>query len=347
MNTARKSISDSRMVKLTGMALALVLLFVASLAVGLPEFGLPALIEALSDVLAGRGLSEESRIIFLDLRLPRLCLAVVAGAGLSLAGVGTQAVLCNPLVSPSVLGLSAGAAFGASFAVLFSRFVPMVDEMLLLMLCAFGGAMLATGLCCLFSSFRRSSQETVILAGIAIGYVFSGAMIFLQYMAPDRDLRTMVFWSVGSLWNADWNALHVLAPSALAAALLLYTQSMKLNSLALGTEFAASVGVDVGPLRTRILVLSAALCAAVISFTGAIGFIGLLAPHITRAIFGTDHRWLIPASMVSGAMLLLAADVATRLIFWPQEIPVGAMTAMIGGPFFLWQLLRRRKDWWS
>ena len=336
----------ARTLKLAAMAALFGALFLAGLSTGLPEFGLRALVQFLGGLPEGSEVQEAMRLVFLDMRLPRVCLAAVAGAGLALAGTGTQAVLCNPLVSPSVLGLSAGAAFGASAAVLFGRHVPLFDGPALLMLCAFAGAMLAAGLCCLFSTFRRSSQATVILAGIAVSYIFSGSMIFLQYMAPDHDLRAIVFWSVGSLWNANWTALNVLAPVTVAAAVLLWPMSMKLNSLVLGMEFAASVGIEVGTIRTRVLILSAVLCAAIISFTGAIGFIGLLAPHIARALFGTDHRWLIPGSMLTGALLLLGADTAARAIFWPQEIPVGAMTALIGGPFFLWQLLRRRKEWW-
>ena len=336
----------SRVTKLFTLGGLLYVLFIAGLSTGLPEFGLKELGLALAGLFDGNHAQESLRLVFFDLRLPRVCLAVVAGAGLALSGTGTQAVLCNPLVSPSVLGLSSGAAFGASVAVLCSRSIPFFDSTSLLMLCAFAGAMLAAGLSFFFSSLRRSSQATVILAGIAVGYIFSGSMIFLQYMASESDLRAIVFWSVGSLWNANWTAISVLAPVTVLAALLLYPMSMKLNSLILGTEFSASVGIAVGALRLRVLLISAALCAAIISFTGAIGFIGLLAPHIARTLWGPDHRWLIPTSMLAGALLLLGADTATRAVFWPQEIPVGAMTALIGGPFFLWQLLRCRKDWW-
>lgn len=318
-----------------------------SLSVGIPELGLTKLFRFIINSVCSHAVSYEERVIFLDIRLPRTLLAMIAGSGLALAGTGTQAVLCNPLVSPSILGLSSGASLGASFAILFSAPLGIDQKFLFLICCAFSGAMLATLLCCFFAFFRQSSQETIVLAGIAVSYIFSGIMIFMQYHAPYVELRNILFWSVGSLWNADWNNIFILSPAVLIGFLLLYPFSLQLDSLIHGEEFSLSVGVNVKLLRSYVLLLSALVCSFIVAFTGAIGFIGLLAPHIARTLFGLNHRQLIPASMLIGAFLLLFSDMLAKIILWPEELPVGAMTSMIGGPFFLYLLIKRKPNWWA
>ncbi|MBE1236894.1 iron ABC transporter permease [Phaeovibrio sulfidiphilus] len=285
--------------------------------------------------------------ILWEVRLPRVALAILAGAGLAVAGAGTQAVLNNPLVSPSVLGVSAGAAFGASCAIIAGSRLQFVAGDILIALCAFAGALCATLIAWLVATVRRASRETVILAGIAVGFIFSGATIFLQYLAPWQDLRAMVFWGVGSLWNADGSRVAMVSLVLVPGAVVLLGISQKLNALALGDETAFSAGINVRRLRLVTLGLSALISAVVVSACGAIAFVGLIAPHMARLIFGHDNRWLVPASMLTGALLLLGADTLARTLFAPQELPVGVATALIGGPFFLFLLLRRRRDWWG
>lgn len=308
------------------------------LATGLPEFGLPELLEFLARRAQGEVLPE-ARAIFLELRLPRVALAVLAGAALALAGAGAQAVLSNPLVSPSILGLSAGAAFGASLVILYGQ-----AARLPLLAAAFAFAMLAALLTCALAALRRSSRETIILAGIAVSYIFSAGTIFLQYLAPYQDLRAIVFWSVGGLWDASPEALAVLSPLLAGSAFFMLRQAPGLNALALGEESALAAGVEARRLRLVMLLACALLSSAVVSFTGAIGFVGLVAPHLARLTLGRDARVLLPGAMLLGALLLLAADTASRALFWPEELPVGIMTALLGGPFFLAQLLRRRGE---
>lgn len=324
----------------------LLLSILLALSIGLPEIGFIETCRVIAQVISGSGISNDNLVIFGEIRFPRVWLAVVAGAGLALSGTGTQAVLCNPLVSPSILGLTAGAALGASIAILYGVHFTFIQEHFILMLFAFLGSLAAMGTVYLFSSIRHSSRETVILAGVAISYFFSGITVFLQYIASYQDLRAIIFWTVGSLWNADLLAVQILTPIVLLGGILFYMLSIQLNSLLMGEEVSITVGVNVKKLRFISLTLSAFISASIISFTGSIGFIGLIAPHIARALFGVNHRWLIPSSMLIGALLLLFSDSLARYFLWPEELPVGVMTAMIGGPFFLYQLLRRKKDWW-
>lgn len=333
-------------IKLTAIAASLLLLMFAALSIGLPEIGFAETVNIFMSVISGNGISNDNLIIFGEIRFPRIWLAVIAGAGLALSGTGTQAVLCNPLVSPSILGLTSGAALGASVAILYGVYFTFAHEHAVLMLFAFLGALSAIGAVYLFSSIKSGSRETVILAGVAISYIFSGITVFLQYIAPYQDLRAIIFWTVGSLWNADLLAIQVLTPVVLLGGIVFYVFSIQLNSLLLGEESSVSVGVNVKKIRLFSLMLSAFISASIISFTGAIGFVGLIAPHIARSLFGVDHRWLIPSSMLMGGMLLLLSDSVARYFLWPEELPVGVMTSMIGGPFFLYQLLRRKKDWW-
>lgn len=326
---------------LVGLTLACLVAFVWAMCVGLPGFGLDALLDWLTG--GGNPLHQQ---IFWDLRLPRALLALLAGAGLALAGAGTQAVLANPLVSPSVLGLTSGAGFGAALVIMFGGSLYLSLGLPLLMAVAFAMSMLAVLLAYGLAAVKRASQETVILAGIAVSYIFSGAGIFLQYLAEYQDLRAIVFWTVGSLWSADFPAISVLLPIVLVCALTLLGLAPKLNSLILGEETALGVGVSVRRLRLGVLLLCSVLTAAIVSFTGAIGFVGLIGPHLARGLLGLDNRWLVPGSALCGALLLLLADAAARAIAWPAEIPTGVMTALVGGPFFLLQLLRRKKDWW-
>ncbi len=343
----KKSFLSKQLIYLIFMLTILGILTVFALSIGLSEVNFLYILNNFSKIISAQNLPEEIGIILYEIRLPRVLLAILVGAGLSLAGTGTQAVLCNPLVSPTILGLSAGAAFGASVCILYGGSYYNQYGEILLVLCAFSGGIIATAISYFISTIKNNSKETVILAGVAIGYIFSGITILLQYLAPFQDLRSIVFWTVGSLWNANMETVYILFPIVIIGGILFYALSTALDNLLLGEENAFAVGVSVAKLRIFSLFISTILCASIIAFTGAIGFIGLICPHITRMLFGNNHRWLIPCSMLMGAILLLFSDTVSRFIMWPQELPVGVITAMIGGPFFLYQLINRKKDWWS
>ena len=345
MRTSTPTLGCRHIQKMACLALACLVCIVWGMSIGLPEIGVREFLSFLAHGLSSTCQPTELRDIFLDIRMPRVLLALVAGAGLALSGVGAQAVLGNPLVSPSILGLSAGASFGASLVILYGGTLYLTIGQGMLMAAAFCMAMLAVLLTYALSAIRNASRETVILAGVAVSYIFSGATIFLQYLAPYHDLRAIVFWTVGSLWNAEPVTIAVLGPLVLLCAIILFSRSITLNSLSLGEETATSVGVNVPFLRLSTLLLCALLCASIVSFTGAIGFVGLIAPHLARSFFGQDHRWLIPGSFLCGALILLLADNVARAFMWPEEIPVGVMTSLIGGPFFLFQLVRKSQEW--
>ncbi|MCL1916024.1 MAG: iron ABC transporter permease [Desulfovibrionaceae bacterium] len=333
--------------RLAGLALALALCLIWALGAGLPELGQAELWRTLVAWWRNEAVDPAWRTVFMDLRLPRIALALAAGAGLALAGAGAQAALANPLVSPSVLGLSAGAAFGASIVILYGGAAYIAFGRPLLAGAAFAMAMLAALCTCLAASLGRFSKETILLAGIAVSFIFAAGTVFLQYLAPYQDLRAIVFWTIGSLWNANFqNAglLVLLDLTALAALLLL---APRLNALALGEEGALGVGVRAGGLRLATLSLCALVSAGIVSCTGAIGFVDLVAPHLARGLLGQDNRRLFPGAMLTGGLLLLAADTASRTLAWPGELPVGVMTSLLGGPFLLFLILRHKKDWWA
>jgi iron complex transport system permease protein len=332
------------LVALTG-TLMLLILFAAS--VGIESVGLPQVIEAFAGKLRhGFGFRTEADVVVFDLRLPRVLFAAAAGMGLALAGTATQGVLLNPLVSPMILGVSSGAAFGASLAMVLGvdltgtgRYIIMGN--------AFVMAMAAMFITYGIAQVKRTSKETIILAGVAVGYIFSGLVAVMQYVAGEEDLRALVFWMMGSLWNARLGLLAAILPVLILVFLVLMKLSWDLNAISAGEDAARSLGVHVDRVRYTALIIGALTTAAVVAFTGVIGFIGLMSPHIARIMIGNDHRYLMPASALVGGIVLLTADTAARTVVWPVETPVGIMTALMGGPFFIYLLWRRGKDFWS
>lgn len=285
-------------------------------------------------------------VVVYELRLPRIVMAIVGGAAFAIAGGAMQGVLRNPLVSPYILGLSHAAAFGAGLAIVFG--VGFVGGEYLVVLNAFFFGLLAMFLVYGISSFRGVTPETVILAGVAVGYLFSAMVSALKYFAPSHDqLREIVFWLMGSLLPITWDKVAIVLPVvAVCIAVMMYF-AWDLNILTAGDEVARSLGVNARGVTTITILAATLATSVVISFTGIIGFIALVAPHITRMAIGTDHRFLLPASCLVGALLLLLADTAARTVLSPSELPVGILTAAIGVPFFLYLLMRRRKTIWQ
>ena len=276
-----------------------------------------------------------------NIRLPRIILGILAGTSFGVAGAVMQGVLRNPLASPYTLGISAGAAFGASIAILLGfgfvggEYLVIGNAFVFAMLCSF----VIIGL----AGRKGATPETMILAGIAILYVFSACTSLLQYFADPDAVKDVVFWTVGSLGRASWSAVYILGIVVVICLPFLLIKSWDLNAMTAGDEAAQSMGVNVK--RTRIVTISLAslLVASTVAFTGTIGFIGLVAPHITRIAIGGDNRFLLPASCLVGAIFLLAADTVARNIIAPTIIPVGIMTAFMGGPLFLYLIMKRRR----
>ena len=290
---------------------------------------------------------EITQIIILDVRLPRIILAIVAGAGLAASGATMQGVLRNPLVSSYILGISAAAGFGAALAILFgaSLFTPIGGY--LVVFNAFVFSLLAMFLVYGIARLRSVTSETIILAGVAIGYLFSAMLSLIQYIAPEYEaLRAVVFWLMGGLGQAKWESIVLIIPIVAVTIILMAKKSWDLNVMSLGEEVATSVGVNSKRVLSVCMVLATLATASIIAFTGIIGFICLISPHISRMIIGSDHRFLIPCSVLVGALLLLCSDTAARLILAPTELPVGIVTSLLGVPFFIYILLNKRRQSW-
>lgn len=280
--------------------------------------------------------------VFLNLRLPRVLLGFLCGGILGLCGAALQGLFRNPLADPALIGVSGGAALGAVTAiVLLGSWA--VASVFVLPLAAFAGALSAAVLVHVIARANgRVLVSTLLLAGIAVN-AFTGAGIgWMVYGANDQQLRDFTFWSLGSLAGAGWMPVQVCVPFVAVSAAILLTSARSLNALSLGEADAWHLGTPVESIKVRLLAATALGVGAVTAFTGTIGFIGLVAPHLVRMAAGADHRSVLPGSFLIGGCLLLVADLVARTVRAPAEIPVGVVVATVGAPFFLALLLRGR-----
>ena len=279
-----------------------------------------------------------------DLRGHRVVFAVLAGFGLAVAGAMMQGVLRNPLASPFTLGIASAATFGAALAIMF---IPdNLEGDLVIVASAFLASLLATAAIYSLSRYRGMSAESMVLAGIILMYLFSAITAFLQYTGSSEQLQAVVFWMFGSLQQTSWLKCGIVAVVLGICIPYVILKAWDYNALAMGDQVAQSLGVRVERTRTIHMFIASLITASIICFTGTIGFIGLVAPHITRLALGGDHRYLLVASGFVGALILLIADSLARTILAPAIIPVGIMTAFIGIPFFLYLFLRRKEEYW-
>jgi iron complex transport system permease protein len=279
--------------------------------------------------------SEFSLVVF-GLRLPRIALGILVGAALSTAGAGFQALLRNPLADPYVLGVSSGAALGAIVSLIVLPFVPGAVQV-----AAFAGA--AAAIASVYFLGRRGGQldsATLLLAGIVTASFLSAVIMFLMTILSSRDLRGMAFWLMGDLSSAPTVDLRWLYLLLIVAVGSIYTTSSDLNLILTGEQEASHLGVNVRRVKLVVYVGASLLTGLAVSVSGAIGYVGLLVPHLMRMLFGTDYRVLIPASAIGGAIIVVAADLLARTVVAPTELPVGAMTAIAGAPVFVY-LMRR------
>ncbi|TCS83792.1 iron complex transport system permease protein [Tepidibacillus fermentans] len=283
--------------------------------------------------------SEE--LIVMNLRLPRVFLAILIGAMLSVSGVAFQGVLRNPLADPYILGVSSGAALGAAIAILF---IPnlMLFGRFTLPIFAFLGSVLALILVLLISGKQRHrGSDSFILAGVIV-QSFMGAVLSFLITISDKKLQSIVFWMMGSLANHDWQDVWVLIPYFMIGTLFLLIQQRDLNILSLGENAAIHLGMDVQKKKVLILAFASLLAASAISIVGIIGFIGLIIPHLIRIVFGSNHKILLPVSVIAGGIFLLWTDTLARTIIPSREIPIGVLTAFLGAPFFAYLFYKSR-----
>lgn len=284
------------------------------------------------------------RDIWLNIRLPRVLLAVLVGGALATAGVIMQGLFRNPMADPGLLGVSSGSALMVGVAIIFPVSLPAAFLLYEQMIFAVVGSLVVCAMIFLISlRHQHGGMIQLLLAGIAINALCGAAIGILSYVGDEQQLRQLTLWMMGSLGQAQWPTLLVAASFGVPAMIATAWLATTLNLLQLGDEEAHYLGVNVKRKRQLLLLLSSLLVGAAVSVSGVIGFIGLVIPHLIRMTIGADHRWLLPCSTLAGACLLLVADTLARTLVQPAEMPVGLLTSLIGGPYFLWLILRTRR----
>ncbi|WP_338670802.1 iron ABC transporter permease [Pantoea dispersa] len=288
-------------------------------------------------------LSDLAWQIWLTIRLPRVLLAVLTGMALAVSGAVMQGLFRNPLADPGLLGISSGAGLAVALSVVLPLSLPPLLTLWLPSLAAFAGSLVVTLLIFSFSRLAQGQLARLLLVGIAINALCGAAVGVLSWLSNDQQLRQLSLWGMGSLTGAQWPSLLVCALLIVPALLLVQTRARRLNLLQLGEEDAHYMGVDVKRTQRQLLVLSALLVGTAVAVSGIIGFVGLVVPHVMRFCLGSDHRWLLPGAALAGAILLLLADTLARTVVIPAEMPVGLLTSLLGGPWFLWQILHQQR----
>lgn len=284
-------------------------------------------------------------MIIVDYRMPRIIGGIIAGASLAVAGAAMQSTLMNPLADPYTTGVSSGASFGATMAMVLG--VSIGSGSLTIVLNAFIFSLVPTAIIVMFARMKASSPTVMIMAGIAVMYIFNAMTTVMMLMADPNDLQAVYEWQVGSLGRMTWDGVPAMVGVTVIGVIIVQFLSKKLNVLAAGDDMANSLGVSANNLRTIIMIVVALMAAAIVSFTGLIGFVGLVVPHVVRLFIGADNRYLIPASATFGAALLILADLVGRVVIAPATLQVGVITAFLGGPMFLWLILRKKSKLWS
>ncbi|MFT9418318.1 FecCD family ABC transporter permease [Acetobacter sp.] len=327
-----------RSLVLTGLLGVLALSVLLDCAVGPAELSPTTMLHAIFDPA---GVDAQTSLIVWQIRLPYALMAACVGAALGLAGAEMQTILANPLASPFTLGLSAAGAFGASLAIVLGWHIANVPDMWLTAGSAFVCAALSVWILDMLVRLRQGGTGTVILCGVALVFSFQALVALMQFVANEDTLQNLVFWTLGSLTRATWGTLGLLAGALACILPFSLRAAWPLTTLRMGEDRAASLGVDVPRLRRAALLRISLLCALAVAFVGVIGFIGLVAPHIARRLVGEDHRFYLPASLLSGAFILSLAALVARVLVPGVVVPTGIVTALVGIPFFLVIVLRR------
>lgn len=310
--------------------------------------------ETLRILLAGPGRESVASTIVWNIRLPRVLGAAVIGASLALSGAVMQSVLNNPLGSPYTLGISQAAMFGAATAIVFLGAGSItVGETLgitfanpyVVTTLAFLTSLSSAGVILALAKYRGTSPETMILTGIAMGSLFTAGTTAIQYVASQSDLASIVFWSFGDVGRATWQDVAIVSAVLVPTVIYVLRHSWAYNALDAGDETARSVGVDVKSVRNRGMLVASLITALSVAFVGIIGFVGLVVPHVVRKLLGNNKAFLLPASALVGALLLLVSDTAVRTVFAPTVLPVGIVTSFVGAPFFIYLVIRGKEYW--
>ncbi len=329
-----------RIVVLVLLAFATVASFCLDMAVGPSTLSFSDVIRTLFDP----GSAELStRIIVWEVRMPYSLMALLVGACLSIAGNEMQTIMNNPMASPFTLGISAASSFGAALAIILGLSIPGIAGDWMVIVNAFLFAFAATMLLQAISSVRGAGPEALVLFGIALVFTFNAFTGIMQYVASAEALQQFIFWSLGSLTKANWENIKLLALLFLVVTPFSLAASWQLTALRLGEDSARSFGIAVRRLRFFSLLRISLLTAGAVSFVGTIGFIGLVGPHIAKLIIGEDHRFSLPASIFSGALIMSLASIASKVVVGGAIIPVGIVTSLIGVPIFVALIINKRR----
>ena len=294
--------------------------------------------------------------IILTLRMPRIILCTITGASLGIAGCIMQGLLRNPLVSPFTLGVSTAASFGAAIAIVcgstllgagyyntvgFAGLHFCADDILKTIF-AFIFGLSSVFLIMMLTRNTTISRSTIILSGVIISYIFQAGLMFMKYISDDAQLKDITMWMMGGFTGTSWSTIAIVLPIVLICGIYLEKMAIDINMLASGDDVASNLGIDVQKMRNHGLVISTLMTTVCMAFTGTIGFVGLMAPHLCRRMFGNDTRILVPASALFGAIILVISDLVSRIILRPSELPVGIIMYIIGGAFFIWLVFGKK-----
>lgn len=287
--------------------------------------------------------SQTDATIFWSVRLPRVLLAALIGAGLGLSGAYMQGLFRNPLAEPSIIGVSAGASLSAALVIVAGLNISLIGVYGLSVITFIGATLTTFVIYRVAQSDGRVVVATMLLGGIAINALAAAGTGFLTFISDESELRSYMFWLLGSLGGADWTAVLTALPFIGIPILLIPRYGKVLNSVALSEQDAVYIGIDVKRMKFELIVMTTLAVGAAVALAGIIGFVGLVVPHILRMLFGPDHRRLLPATALGGAILLIIADIISRVVMAPAEIPIGVITALIGSPIFLSIIIRETR----
>lgn len=340
------SVNYKKRILIVGLIAAVILAILWSLNVGPAKVNLSTVWKAILDLFRhDPELSNGERVIVMRVRIPRIAASMLVGVLLANSGLLMQGIFRNPLVSPYTLGVSNGAAFGASLAIVFSAgFSSIAASNQLVSVFAFLFAALTMYLVQAIGKLAKDSTKSLLLAGIAVSYLFSSLVSFIKYVVDVEKLPELVFWQMGSVSDATWPQIGLMLIVAVVSLVVMNIYAWDLNVMSTGEESAISLGVNYKRLRIIAFIFSTLMTGVAVAFAGTIGFVGMVAPHVARMMVGNDYRYTIPVASICGMLLLLVADSLSRMLVTTIALPIGVITSIIGVPFFIWLIIYKRQE---
>ncbi|MFM1540642.1 iron ABC transporter permease [Helcococcus ovis] len=330
-----KKVLEKKLFFIIFLILSLVFLSIVSINIGSSDMTIMDSILT----LMGKSSNEFNHIIF-NIRLPRILGGIFIGMTIALSGLIIQSVLNNPLASPSTLGISNASVLGANISLILFAKIGIESSMFLTGLSSFIAAVICTFIIIMFSSMKKSSNATVLLAGIALNFLFSALTILIQFFSTDEEIASAVSWTFGDLGRININEVKFVAIVLVVSALIIYKLRWKYNAMDMGESTAHSLGINIKTMRNLSIIVASLNTGIGVAYVGMIGFVGLLAPQISKRIIGEDKRFLIPASMLLGSIIVLVSDCIGRVAVKPHILPIGAITSLFGAPFFIYILFK-------